>query len=126
MTDDISLLIKRLDSKHVKYHPKENLTIVNVVKDFDRQYKQRFVRYTESKGHPSDFWVFPFTETVENIYSLAIGGYFWYIFLGFIVILLINVLWSLVFTIPGILVMFEAANFVSLFETLTFLASQLS
>jgi len=123
MNDEVSLLIKRLGSGHVKHHPEENLTVINVAKDFDKQYKQRFVRYTENKGHPSDFWVFPFTETVENIYSLAVGGYFWYIFLGFIVILLINVLWSLVFTIPGILVMFNQSNFVSLFETLTFLAS---
>lgn len=123
MNDEVSLLIKRLGSGHVKHHPEENLTVINVAKDFDKQYKQRFVRYTENKGHPSDFWVFPFTETVENIYSLAVGGYFWYIFLGFIVILLINVLWSLVFTIPGVLVMFNQSNFVSLFETLTFLAS---
>lgn len=121
--DDISVLVRRFDSENVIHHPKEKLTVINVTKDFDKQYQQRFVRYTENRGHPSDFWIFPFTEVVENIFSLAVGGYFWYIILGFIVILLINVLWSLVFTIPGILVLFEASNFVSLFETLTFLAS---
>lgn len=101
----------------------EKIKIITVSKDFNKQYKQRFVRYTEHKSHPSDFWTFPLTEIIENIFSLAVGGYFWYMILGFIVVLLLNVLWSLVFNIPAVKNIFVNNNFEALFSLITFVAS---
>lgn len=104
---------------------KKKIQFINALKDLSTQYNQKFIRYTETKHDPSDFWLFPFVVIIENVFSLAVGGYFWFMILGFFFVLLMNVLWSLIFNIPGVKEIFNNFDFVSLFSSINFLAALL-
>ena len=102
---------------------KDNFEINKSPKNYDYRYYLRFHKYVEYRGHPSDLWIYPFTNAIESIFSISVGGYFFVVMSIFFFILLINVLWSLLYTIPGFRSIFDHNNFTVLFELPTFVAS---
>jgi hypothetical protein len=112
--------LKIYNNKH-----RSNFTIFGSTKDFNYKYYMRWHKYMENPGHPSDMYVYSFTEAVESMLSISVGGYFIIIGLTLIFIILINIMWSLLYTIPGAKSFFDQNNFTSLFEVPTFVASLL-
>jgi hypothetical protein len=112
--------LKIYNNKH-----KSNFTIFGSTKDFNYKYYLRWHKYMENPGHPSDVYIYPFTEAIESMLSISVGGYFIVIGLTLIFIILINIMWSLLYTIPGAASFFNQNNFTSLFEVPTFVASLL-
>jgi hypothetical protein len=104
---------------------RSNISIFASNKNYDYRYYLRFHKYIENPGHPSDVYVYSFTPFVEGILSISVGGYFTYIGIAFIVVILMNILWSLLFTIKGADAFFNQNNFTSLFEVPVFVASLL-
>ena len=118
--EDYVSKLKLYDAKN-----RSNFNIFASTKDFNLRYHLRWHKYMENPGHPSDVYVYSFTNAIESMLSISVGGYFIVIGLTLIFILLINIMWSLLYTIPGANDFFNKNNFTSLFEVPTFVASLL-
>lgn len=104
---------------------KSNFSIFASTKDYNLKYYLRWHKYMENFGHPSDVYTYSFTQSVESMLSISVGGYFIVIGLTLIFIILVNIMWSLLYTVPGAKSFFDQNNFTSLFEVPTFVASLL-
>ena len=94
-----------------------------LIEDYDKRFYQRFKVYTEWTSHPSDRWVFSFTHFVETVMSLGVSQYYFWIVTSSFLVVFVNILWSLIFTIPQVNDSFNKVNYYDLFGLLTFLAS---
>lgn len=96
-----------------------------LLQEYDKRYYQRFKVYTEWTSHPSDRWVFPFTHFVETIMTLGVSQYYFWVVTSSFLVVFVNILWSLIFTIPQFHESFvnNSINYYNLFSLLTFLAS---
>jgi len=94
-----------------------------VVQEYDRKWHQRFKVYTEWHNHPSDRWVYMWTNVVESVFSVATGNYFFIIATSSFLVIIVNILWSLVFSITKVKESFSVVDYSVLFGLLTFVSS---
>ena len=94
-----------------------------IIQEYNRKFYQRFQVYSEWNSHPSDRWVYGFTKIIENVFSIATGGYFLIVGVASFLVIIVNILWSLIFTISQVNASFGIVNYLNLFGLLTFVAS---
>lgn len=107
-------------SSDLKYLNEETKKITQ---EYNRKFYQRFQVYSEWRSHPSDRWVFGFTKMVENVFSVATGGYFLILGVASFLVVIVNILWSLIFTIQQVKASFATVQYISLFGLITFVSS---
>ncbi len=90
---------------------------------WQEEYYNRFEVYSQIKPNPSDVYTFDIVKTIENIFSVSVGGLVWILTITSLVNLFIISVWTVFFISPDINPLFVDRDFSTLMNIPNFLVS---